>query len=59
MKYVLFAVLLLSSLNTFAYERDYSSTAESEHIIYSYEEESRWFLKELLIRPGKLQEEVN
>lgn len=59
MKYVLFAVLLLSSLSTFAYERDYFSTAKGEHIVYSYEEEDRWFLKELLIRPGKLQEEVN
>ena len=58
MKRFMCTLLFIFSLSSVAYERSYYSSAAGEHIIYSYEEQERWLLKEVLIPVGKLQTEI-
>lgn len=57
-KLLLSFLIIISSIQAFAYEREYFSSQKGEHIVYYYEEQGSWHLKELLIKPGELQEEV-
>ena len=58
-KFIVLICASLLSLSAFSYDREFYSTHDGEHIVYSYQEEGKWYLKEILIRPGELQEEVS